>query len=241
MQLANPFSFPLAILAGVVVMTAGIRLLQLPQVLVLPVATGVALGTASLRKTQQPPSWGLSDPDLEVDLQVTAQRAQQLVKLSTNLRQEGTQTLTQVEHIDLLVALQLTCDRVQSLPMRVDQLAKRLQHQQLLSLTDLQQQRQQAQARAEKSTGLIREQLNRMVASLDQNIHLVEQGQDSRRAQVANFSTLLLDMAGLLQALQNQMKNTPLTVADLQEMQALTQELRNLADTVDQWVRPEGV
>ncbi|NJK62664.1 MAG: hypothetical protein HC921_08260 [Synechococcaceae cyanobacterium SM2_3_1] len=241
MQLANPFSFPLAMLAGVVVMTAGIRLLQLPQVMVLPMAATVALGTASLRKTQQPPSWGLSDLDLEADLQVAAQRAQQLVKLSTNLRQEGTQTLTQVEQIDLLVALQLSCDRLQSLPTRVVQLAKRLQQQQLLSLTELQQQRQQAQARAENSTGLIREQLTRMVASFDQNIHLVEQGQDSRRAQVANFSTLLLDIAGLLQALQNQIKNTPLTVADLQDMQALTQELRSLQDTVDQWVNPEGV
>jgi hypothetical protein len=240
MKLANPLSFPLAMLAGVVVLTAGIRVLQLPQVLVLPVAAGVALGTASWRQTQHPPSWGLSDPDLEAELQVAAQRAQQLVKLSTNLHEEGTKTLTQVEHIDLLVALQLACDRVQSLPLRVDQLARRLQQEQLLSWDELQQQRHQAQTRAEKSSGLIREQLIRMVASLDQNIHLLEQGQDSRRAQVASFSTLLLDMAGLLQALQNQMKNIPLTVADLQDMQALTQELRSLQNTIDQWVNPEG-
>ncbi|MCY7391297.1 MAG: hypothetical protein LH647_07295, partial [Leptolyngbyaceae cyanobacterium CAN_BIN12] len=72
--------------------------------------------------------------------------------------------------------------------------------------------------------GVARDQLNRLADSLRHNIQMARQGEDARQAQVLSLSTLILDSAGVLQGMQNQIRTANLTDADQ------TEELRSLSN-----------
>lgn len=235
MKLANPLFHPLAILASMITLFVGVRLLRVSEVIAIPMAGAVALAGASLQRSRQPVTWDLEDPKLERQLREAGGQAQQLAQKAEDLKTEATSTLTEVSQIDLLVAVQRACERIQQLPEQVDRMARSLHGtDSLLSVVDLQAQLAQSQARLRESSGVTQQQLLRMTESLERNIQLAQQGEDARRAQVASLSTQILDAAGLLQELQNKLRTSKLTeVNDLQEMQQLSEELQAFQANVD--------
>ncbi|MBW4464391.1 MAG: hypothetical protein KME07_02985 [Pegethrix bostrychoides GSE-TBD4-15B] len=225
MQLANPLYYPLPVFVGAITLVAGIRLVNLPSFVVLPVAGAVAMGGAAFRKSQAPPSLNLNNPALEADLLRLQQQAQTLTLKAEELRLEAARLLTQSTQMDLLAAVQLTCDQVQELPTKIAQLVQQMQGQDsLLSVQDLQRQLANLEAKLPSSVGVMQSQLIQLAASLRQNIQLAQEGQDARQAQAASLSKLVLDSAGQLQKLQNHLRT-----ADLANAQQTT-ELRTLSD-----------
>lgn len=235
MQIANPLNYPLAVLAGAIVLVAGVRWAKLPSLVVVPAAIMTTIVTASVRKTQEPEPLQRDHPELAQELQAIRQQAKALADKTITFRQEATQVLTKAAQMDLLVAVQYACDRVLELPSKIDHLAKRLQgSDSLLSASDLRQQLADVETKRKTRSGIAREQLDRLAKQLRQNLQLVQQGQDARQAQVANLAMLVTDAAGILQALQNKLRTTDFAdAAQTLEVRSLSEEFNSMQENVD--------
>ena len=235
MKLANPLYYPMAVLAGAITLVAGVRVAQLPSVVMLPAAAAIASVGASLLKSREPETFNLDNPELERELQSVRTSAKVLADKANVLRLEAAQLLTDAFHIELLASVQYACDCAGELPTKIDQLARRLQGgDSLLSVSDLQQQMALVQEKLRSSTGVASVQLTKLAESLRRNIQLARQGQDARQAQVVSLSTLIQDSAGVLQELQNKLRNFDLTdSAQTTELRALSDELSSFQENVD--------
>ena len=224
MKLANPLFYPLSLLAGAVVLVAGVRLANLPSWVVLPMAAAVATGGAMVQKNSEPVPI-LENPALDQELTSARLQATNLAAKANSLRQEASRLLTEATQMDLLVMVQSACDRAVELPAKIDRLTRRMHGaDSLLAVEDLQQQLSEVTTRIPASSGVARDQLNRLADSLRHNIQMARQGEDARQAQVLSLSTLILDSAGVLQGMQNQIRTANLTDADQAE------ELRSLSN-----------
>ncbi|MGF1512584.1 MAG: hypothetical protein ACFB5Z_02650 [Elainellaceae cyanobacterium] len=235
MKLANPLYYPIPVLVGAVVLVVGVRVLRQPSVVVVPAAAAVATAGAMLRKGQEPESFGLNDPALESTLQSVRQQAVAVAEKSHALREEATRLLTQAEQLELLSAVQYASDRAEELPVRIDELARRMRGgKSLLSVEDLQRQRQEAERQAKSSSSVAREQWLKLVSTLSRNIQLAREGQDARQAQVVSLSTLTLEAAGVLQKLQNELRTADLTdISQANEVRALSDEFASVQENLD--------
>ena len=235
MKFANPLHYPLAVLAGGVVLVVGVRLVKLPSVLMLPVAGAIATVGAALLKSKEPETLNLDNPALERELQSVKQQAKLLAEKAETLRAESEQILTAASQLELLTAVQYTCDRAVELPAKIDSLARRLHgSDSLLSVNELQQQLVEVQAKQRTSSGVARQHLNQLSESLQRNIRLAQQGEDARQAQIISLSTLITDSAGVLQQLQNRLRSSNLEDSEqIQELRSLSEELSSFQENVD--------
>lgn len=234
MKLANPLYYPLAVLAGGVFLVVGVRLLGISHSIALPIAAAVATAGAAFMKGQEPESLGL-DPALEREFMAVQAQAKQLVEKSQELRTEAAKVLTAANQMDLLVAVENACTLTDTLPDKLSQMVRRFQGtESLLSVEELQRQLTEVQTRMKGSTGIAREQLSKLADSLRRNIQLAQEGQDARQAQMVSLSTLIIDAAGVLQKLQNQLRTANLENAeDMELLQALSQDFSNAQSSVE--------
>ncbi|NEQ99454.1 MAG: hypothetical protein F6K30_22580 [Cyanothece sp. SIO2G6] len=226
MKLANPLYYPVSVFAGAIVLVVGVRFLQLPNLVVWSGSVAVATLGAAIRKGQEPESLGLDDPALEQELASIRTQAATLSQRANDLRTEASHLLTDANQVELLSVVQYACDRAEELPNNIEQMARRMKGtDSLLSLTELQRQLRNANAQAQTSTGVAKEQWEKLVSTLEWNISLSQEGKDARQAQVVSLSTLIVQSAGVLQQLQNKLRT-----ADLSD-RAQTDEVRSLSDT----------
>jgi len=235
MKLANPLFYPLPILVSAIALVIGVRVVKLPSWVMLPVAGAIAVTGAALRKGQEPETLNLENPALERELLAIRQQAKLLAEKASELRAEAARLLTDSLQVELLASVQFACDRATDLPQKIDALAQRMQgSDSLLSVADLRQQLAGVQAKLQSSSGVVKAQLNTLVESLQHNIQLAQAGEDSRQAQVASLSTLILDSAGVLQAMQNKLRSVNLTDAQQTlELRSLSDELSIFQENVD--------
>lgn len=235
MKFVNPLLSPLAVLTGAIVLVVGVRVAQLPSAAMLPAAALVTTAGASWLKSRQPETFNLDNPELERELQSVRTAAKQLADKAIALRSEATNLLTDSFQLELLATVQYACDRINELPSKIDQLARQLQGtDSLLSAKDLQQQLAEVQTKLRSSSGVAREQLSRLVQSLQRNIQLARQGQDARQAQVVSLSTVVQDSAGVLQELQNRLRHADLTNStQMMELRSLSNELSSFQENID--------
>ncbi|MGK7917541.1 MAG: hypothetical protein AB4038_18685 [Prochloraceae cyanobacterium] len=235
MKLANPLHYPLAVLAGGIVLVVGVRFLQLYSWIMLPVAGAIATGGATALKAKESQQLNLGNPTLERELRSVKQQAQLLVEKAETLRSESEKMLTSSAQIELLTAVQYACNRALELPGKIDRLANRLHgSDSLLSVNDLQQQLAEVNAKLGKSSGLARQQLQQLAGSLENNIRLAREGQDARQAQIISLSTMVINSAGALQQLQNRLRTSDLNDStEIQELLLLSKELKSMQENVD--------
>jgi hypothetical protein len=235
MNLANPLFYPLPVLVGSIALITGVRLAKLPSEIMLPVAGSIAVAGAAIRKSQEPERLHLDNPELERELQGVQQQAKVLAEKAGELRSEAVRLLTQSTQVELLAAVQSACDRANELPGKVDRLIQRLRgSDSLLSVDDLHKQLMEVQTKLHASSGVAREQLTKLAESLNRNIQLAREGQDARQAQIANLSALILDSAGVLQAMQNKLRSLDLSDAEQRlELRSLSDELSIFQENVD--------
>jgi hypothetical protein len=239
MKLANPLNYPIAVFAGGVVLFVGVRPIGLPSTVVIPAAVGVAVAGASYLKSRQGESPDLNNPELAVQLQSIRAMAATLAAKSNDLRAEATKLLTSSAQIELLAAVQLSCDRVLELPSKIDNLAKRFKgDDSILSVSELQLQLAEVRQKLRSSSGIASQHLDRLADSLQRNIDLAQEGRDTRLAQILNLSTIVQNSAGVLQRLQNQFRKASLTDSEqIEELRLLNDELNSLQENFDLLVR----
>ena len=134
--------------------------------------------------------------------------------------------------MDLLVAVQSACQRAIELPIKIDELGRRIQGaNSLLSVSDLQQQLQEVENKRSSSSGIARQHLDQLTNSLQRNIQLAREGQNARNAQITSLYTLIQDSAGVLQQIQNKLRTADLGDSQqVSELQASTDELISLQE-----------
>ena len=233
MKLANPLYYPIAVLAGGIVLVAGVRLIGLPNLVVLPAAAIVATGGAATIKSREPDAQKIAQQEIQRELQLLQTSAKSLVEKAEILGQEANQLLSRGSYqMDLLVAVQEACQRVIELPIKIDELGRRIHGaNSLLSVNDLQQQLQEVEAKRSSSSGIARQHLDQLTNSLQRNIQLAKEGQNARTAQITSLYTLIQDSAGVLQQIQNKLRTVDLTDSQqVHELQASTDELTSLQD-----------
>ena len=235
MKLANPLHYPLAVLAGGIVLVVGVRFLQLHNWIMLPVAGAIATTGAIALKAKESQQLNLGNPALERELRAVKQQARLLVEKAETLRSESEKMLTSSAQIELLTAVQYACNRALELPGKIDRLANRLHgSDSLLSVNDLQQQLAEVNAKLGHSSGVARQQLQQLAGSLENNIRLAREGQDARQAQIISLSTMVINSAGALQQLQNRLRTSDLNdSAEIQELLLLSNELKSMQENVD--------
>ena len=235
MNIINPLNYPLAVLAGSVVLVLGLRWAKLPTVVILPVAAGTTIAGAILLQRRQPPSAPADHSELDQELQSVRHQAQVLQQQADRLRVEATRLLTAVQQVDLLGAVEYACDRASELPHKIEQLSHRMAGgNALLSVDALQQQLTQVDAKRAASAGAAQQQWASLAERLQRNIQLAQQGEDARQAQVISLSATILDAAGVLQQLQTKLRTANLdNLAETTELRALSDELSGYQENVD--------
>ena len=224
-KLANPLHYPLAIAVAGVALILGVRLVNVPVAVTLPLSAAIATSGAIFLKRNEPESLGIGDPVLEMEIIAVKQQSLVLSEQAHLLRAESGKLLTEAEQMDLLVAVQYACDRASEFPSKIDFLVQKLKGgNALLSIQDLEQQLVKVNQKLRNSTGVASTQLQALALGLQRNIDLVRGGESARQAQVASLATLIVDASGVLQELQNKLRVVNLT--DLQQ----TAELRSLTD-----------
>ena len=239
MKLANPLNYPLTVLVAGVALIAGVRLAKLPIAVMLPVSAVIATAGATWRKSQEPETLNLGNPELEAELLMVRRQAKVLADKAGDLRQQSTQLLTDSTSFELLAAVQYACDRASELPTKIDHLAQRMQGSDpLISVADLQNQLATVELKLNSSSGAVKDQLAKVLDSLHRNIELAQAGQDARQVQVASLSTLILDALSVLQELQNKLRLANLTDAQQTlELRSLSDELSIFQENVDLLVK----
>ncbi len=239
MKIVNPLYYPVAVLAGAITLFLGVRFVQLPSAIVIPVAAGITIFSANYLKSHKPELFDLENPELEQELQRVIVSANSLAIKAKGLHLEATKMLTDTFHLELLAALQINCNRAVELPKKIDNLARRMQDSHsLLSVQQLQQQLAEVQERLKFSSGVAKQHLSQLANSLSRNIQLAKEGQDTRLAQIVNISTLVQDATGSLQRSQTKLHSSDLSdSAQISELQALVDEFSNLEANIELLIR----
>jgi hypothetical protein len=235
MKLVNPLHYPPAVLLGGIVLVLGVRLGQFPNLIILPTAVAIATGSALILNSKKTATINIDNPALVQEIQSVQQQAKLLVQKAEMLRTEAKQLLTTSTQLELLVAIEYACDRTRELPTQIDRLVQRLQgSDSLLSVAELQQQLTEVKTRKNKSSGVARQQLERLVIGLENNLKLARQGQDARQAQVISLATLAIESAGILQQLQNRLRTTNLeNTEEIQELTSQLEEFKSMQESVE--------
>lgn len=235
MKLVNPLHYPLAVLLGGISLLIGIRLMQIPSLIGIPLATAITAGTAIPLSQKEKNKININNPALAREIQLVRQQANLLVHKAEDLRNEAKKLLTNSEQLELFSIVEYACDRTQELPEKINQLTQHLQgSDSLLSPRELQQQLLDVQAKQKNSLGIAKKQLQQLATSLENNLKLAQQGQDARQAQVVALNTLVIDSAGILQQLQNRLRTSDLhNLAEINQLKELTEELKTMQENVD--------
>jgi len=92
----------------------------------------------------------------------------------------------------------------------------------------------EVKSKIRSSFGVSRKQLEQLQASLERNIELAQQGQDTRQAKLTSLYTVIQDSAGVLQQLQNKLRTADLTNSEeLIELRNLSEELSGFQENID--------
>lgn len=235
MKFVNPLYYPLAVLVGGISLIVGVRLIQLPSLIILPASAAIATGIAIPLSQKEANKINIDNPALAREIQLVQQQAKLLIDKAEELRKEAKQMLTSSRQLELLSTVEYACDRTQELPGKISQLTQRLQgSNSLLSPTELETQLVEVKAKQKNSSGIAREQLKQLATSLENNLRLAQQGQDARQAQVVSLNTLVIESAGVLQQLQNRLRSSDLNNSEeINELKNLSEELKSMQESTD--------
>lgn len=235
MKIVNPLNYPLAVLIAGICLFLGVRIIKLSNMIILPSTVAIALiGSTILANKNQDNNnkIDLDNKTLESELSQAKKEAQLLVNKAENLRLEAKKLLHDSWQMELLTAVEYSCDRTLELPQKIEDLSNKLSGgDSLLSVEELTEKLKEITKKQKSAEGLALRQLKQIESSLNRNIALTKQGKSARQAQVFSLTNLITDSAGILQQLQNKLRTADLTNSqELNDLQALSQELANLQE-----------
>ncbi|MEM8716616.1 MAG: hypothetical protein AAGE92_12720, partial [Cyanobacteria bacterium P01_G01_bin.4] len=117
-MLANPLKYPLATLAGGVLLVVGARGLNVAPPILVPVAIASSVGAATVLKQRDPNVIQLENPQLARELLDIRQSALALAEKAEGLQAESRHQLgDDTFHVELLAAVELACVRARLLTL----------------------------------------------------------------------------------------------------------------------------
>lgn len=237
MKIVNPLNYPLAVLIAGICLFLGVRIIKLPNVIILPSTVAIALigSTILAQNNQQESKVKLDNKALEKELNEAKKEAQLLLNKAETLRLEAKKLLHDSWQMELLTAVEYSCDRTLELPQKIEDLSNKLSGgDSLLSVEELTEKLKEIKKKQKSAEGLALRQLKQIESSLNRNIALTKQGKSARQAQVFSLTNLITESAGILQQLQNKLRTADLTNSEqIQELKSLSEELNNFQDNVD--------
>jgi DNA-directed RNA polymerase beta' subunit len=237
MKIVNPLNYPLAVLIAGICLFLGVRIIKLPNVIILPSTVAIALigSTILAQNNQQESKVKLDNKALEKELNEAKKEAQLLINKAETLRLEAKKLLHDSWQMELLTAVEYSCDRTLELPQKIEDLSNKLSGgDSLLSVEELTEKLKEIKKKQKSAEGLALRQLKQIESSLNRNIALTKQGKSARQAQVFSLTNLITESAGILQQLQNKLRTADLTNSEqIQELKSLSEELNNFQDNVD--------
>ncbi len=235
MNIANPLNYPVAVLVSGIFFVGGVRSQNISPLIMLPSAAAIAVGGATVLKTQSQRQINREIQAKIQEIEAIKARSQSIAEKAEILRQESEKNLTESNQIELLTAVQYGCNLALELPAKIETLASRLHgSDSLLAPQEIEKQLTEVKAKLDNSNGVARARLQELAASLENNLKLAKEGQDAREAQIASLSTLVSNSAGILQQLQNQLRNSNLNSSEqIEELLVLSDELKNIQEHVD--------
>jgi len=230
MKIVNPINYPLAILIAGISLFLGVKIVKLSNFIILPSSIVIAvIGSTFLAHNNQQNNSNidLDNKALETELNQAKKEAQLLVNKAENLRLEAKKLLHDSWQMDLLTAVEYSCDRTLELPQKIEDLSRKLSGgDSLLSVEELQEKLANIKKRKKSADGVALEKLQQIELSLIRNITLAKEGQSAREAQVFSLTNIITESAGILQQLQNKLRTADLTNSqELNALQVLSQEL----------------
>lgn len=235
-KLANPFYYPAAMLLGGVVLVVGVRFVGLSSLVVVPTAVVVTGVTATVLKQREPSEENLAKQALETEIKTLTLAAQSLAEKAHLLREEAQVILANdAAYFDLLVIVQGVCDHTVELPSKIEKMVRIIPDQSsLLSVADLQQQLEDVKAKIKVSSGISKQHLEELAGLLFRNIQLAQTGQDTRQAKMISLQKLLQESAGVLQDLQNKLRDCDLNNSQaIEELLVLGNEFKAVQENVE--------
>lgn len=230
MKIVNPLNYPLAILIAGISLFLGVKIFKLSNFIILPSSIAIAvIGSTFLayNNQQNNSNIDLDNKALETELNQAKKEAQLLVNKAENLRLEAKKLLHDSWQMDLLTAVEYSCDRALELPQKIEDLSRKLSGgDSLLSVEELQEKLANIKKKKKSADGVALEKLQQIELSLIRNITLAKEGQSAREAQVFSLTNIITESAGILQQLQNKLRTADLTNSqELNALQVLSQEL----------------
>lgn len=237
MKIINPLNYPLAVLMGGICLFLGVRVIKLPNIIILPSTVAIAfLGSTIIAQNNQKESKiNLDNKALEKELNEAKKEAELLINKAENLRLEAKKLLHDSWQMELLTAVEYSCDRTLELPQKIEDLSNKLSGgDSLLSVEELQEKLENIKKKKKSADGVALQKLQQIELSLIRNITLAKEGQSAREAQVFSLTNIITESAGILQQLQNKLRTADLTNSEqIQELKSLSEELNNFQDNVE--------
>lgn len=235
MKIVNPLNYPLAILCACLCLIFGARIVKISPWLVVPITISFSFISAGYLAQKEPVKIELNNPILEKELNNAKIQAELLINKAENLRLEAQKLLQNSSEMDLLTAVEYTCQRTLELPDKINKLTEKLAGgDSILSSQELNQQLEQVKIQQKNSKGRALIQLQQLENTLQNNLQLVREGQDAREAQVFSIVTIITEFAGVLQQLQNKLRSANLDNSEeIQELKDLNNELNNFQKSMD--------
>ena len=235
MKLVNPLYYPLSVLVGSIALIIGVRLVQLPSLIMLPTSIVIATVISTPLSQKEENKIKINNPDLARGIREIKEQINELTNHAENLRKEAKEMLTNTTQLELFIAVEYACNRTQELPDKINQLSRQLQGpDSLLSPTELEKKLAEIRAKQENSSGITKKQLKQLAGTLERNLTLAQQGKDARETQVFSLHTLVFEWAGVLQDLQNRLRTSNLNNSEeINELKELSEELKSIQESVD--------
>jgi hypothetical protein len=236
LNLPNPLHFPLAVLAGGVVLVVGVRATGLGVPISASAAVACSVAVGSLRRRSELEPQIKPGPDAEAALEQAQASALDLGRRSQQLGQDASARLHGPDEMETLAELQILCQRIQELPGRITTFARQLDSTgaSLVPVNRLRQRLAEEERRAKGASGVIQEQRRRLVSQLKANLDLARQGHDGREVRLLNLNLLLESASGELLALQGlllQSRDAGATLLPTRELELVLDRLDDLLGT----------
>jgi hypothetical protein len=237
MKIVNPLDFPLAVLTAGICLFLGVKVIKLSNLIILPSSVAIAFigSTILAQNNRQESQVNLDNKTLEAELNEAKKEAQLLINKAENLRLEAKKLLHDSWQMELLTTVEYSCDRTLELPQKIADLSNKLSGgDSLLSEEELTEKLKEIKKKQKSAHGVALQKLQQIELSIIRNISLAKEGQSAREAQVFSLTNIITDSAGILQQLQNKLRTADLTNSqELNDLQALSQELANLQENAD--------
>lgn len=239
MKLANPLYYPLAVLIGAIVLFLGVRLVQLPNHIIVPLAIIISCFFAHFFQSREPKYFKLDNPELEQEITSVQIAALTLANRASELRLEAKNVLTLAEHERLLATIDRSCDRAVELPGKLRTIVWYLYgSNSLVSVSSLQRQFTEIQQKMRLSSGLAKQHFSQLADNLKGNIKLAKKGEDTRLTRIITISHLIEDYTKILERYDHKLCNSNLKKSEeIKELQLLSDELNRLEEIIDLLVR----